>query len=444
MLLPVADLNMPNGPLLTLDLTPRPVPPRSKLYSLKPLGIGTPYVESLIGYAARLAEAHHVRLATLKDLLPGCEPHSCHGSLSGINGSLITAARCREAIESLTCQQVLDCLTMLKWSRILPKRGLFKKHLAWCPNCFEFDHIPYWRLLWALQAVEACPIHRCPLQKVCPYCYMCLPRASGGMRPGFCSLCSRWLGSETYGSETTQLLDNGADVSIADLAGKLLAAANGITCLGEFPVRRALQEAYSLNKSPGGMPMHDVLQIRSTLYYIWRTNRCNPPLSSVLDLCGRLKICPVQLLTTGSFGCMEGWQTTRFVVAVERPRRRQRRFMDVQKVKRHLAFCATGTMMQPPTLAMVAHKMEFHPNVLWRRFPDLCHSIVQRNKAHQKLCTEQKLAAVAGEIKAIVREMHETGVELTRRHVASRMKHPAFLRNTELMEVLKTAFATRR
>ena len=189
--------------------------------------------------------------------------------------------------------------------------------------------------------------------------------------------------------------------------------------------------------------MHDVLKIPSTLYYVWRTTRCNPPLSSVLDLCGRLKVCPVRLLTTGSFGCMDEWQSTRFIAAVERPRRRKRRFMDVQKVRGHLASCASGAMT-PPTLATVAHKMEYHPNVLWRRFPELCHSIVQRHKAHQKLCTEQKLAAVAEEIKTIVRELHETGVELTRRHVASRMKHPAFLRNAKLMEVLKTAFAERR
>ena len=129
MLLPIANLNMPNGPLLTLDLAPRSVPPRSKLYSLEPIGVGTAYVESLIGYVARLAEAHHISVATLKGLLPGCERHSCHASLWFLNGSLITAPRCLETIEFLTGQQNLNCLTMLKWSRILPKKGLFKEPL---------------------------------------------------------------------------------------------------------------------------------------------------------------------------------------------------------------------------------------------------------------------------------------------------------------------------
>ena len=34
------------------------LPERSRLYSLSPVGIGTPQVESLSGYIARLAEAH--------------------------------------------------------------------------------------------------------------------------------------------------------------------------------------------------------------------------------------------------------------------------------------------------------------------------------------------------------------------------------------------------
>ncbi len=36
------------------------IPQHSRLYHLKPIGVGTPYVESLTGYVARLAEAHCV------------------------------------------------------------------------------------------------------------------------------------------------------------------------------------------------------------------------------------------------------------------------------------------------------------------------------------------------------------------------------------------------
>jgi hypothetical protein len=43
------------------DLTGPALPVRSRLYSLQPQGLGTPYCESLSGYITRLAEAHRVR-----------------------------------------------------------------------------------------------------------------------------------------------------------------------------------------------------------------------------------------------------------------------------------------------------------------------------------------------------------------------------------------------
>lgn len=42
------------------DLTLPPIPPRSRLFCLPPVGIGTAAVESLTGYVARLAMTHGV------------------------------------------------------------------------------------------------------------------------------------------------------------------------------------------------------------------------------------------------------------------------------------------------------------------------------------------------------------------------------------------------
>ena len=44
---------------------PAPMPPRSRLYSLEPIGIGTPQTESLTSYISRLAAAHSVRVRDL-------------------------------------------------------------------------------------------------------------------------------------------------------------------------------------------------------------------------------------------------------------------------------------------------------------------------------------------------------------------------------------------
>ena len=52
---------------------PPPLPPRSRLYRLEPIGIGTPWVEGLTSYVMRLAVAHAVSVGDLlgRELFPG-------------------------------------------------------------------------------------------------------------------------------------------------------------------------------------------------------------------------------------------------------------------------------------------------------------------------------------------------------------------------------------
>src|SRR5438132_13245174 len=47
------------------DLAVKPVPARSRLYPLAPIGIGTAFVEGLSGYLMRLAKAHAVSTGSL-------------------------------------------------------------------------------------------------------------------------------------------------------------------------------------------------------------------------------------------------------------------------------------------------------------------------------------------------------------------------------------------
>jgi len=47
------------------DLLPVAIPARSRLHSIEPIGVGTPFVESLTGYMIRLAAAHAVRVSDL-------------------------------------------------------------------------------------------------------------------------------------------------------------------------------------------------------------------------------------------------------------------------------------------------------------------------------------------------------------------------------------------
>jgi len=126
------------------NLTLPPIPERSVLFSLEPVGVGTPWVESLTSYIARLASAHAVFPGVfmnklLEPLVPGRHSHLLHIS-QGTKTNLLNATGLRatfavEFLESLTMRSDLRHLTLLVWSEILCLRGLVRLTKAWCQEC---------------------------------------------------------------------------------------------------------------------------------------------------------------------------------------------------------------------------------------------------------------------------------------------------------------------
>ena len=159
-----------------------PIPSRSILYLLEPVGIGTPLVESLTSYIMRLAEAHCVfpgilmRKVIAPHLLQSVVSKSnpqevgMTGSkfqTSGINGVQEMAARMVQVIETLTLQQSLRSLTLLTWAEVFSPAGLLRSLRAWCPVCLEewraTNQAIYEPLLWTLRAAKVCTRHQCVL-----------------------------------------------------------------------------------------------------------------------------------------------------------------------------------------------------------------------------------------------------------------------------------------
>lgn len=101
------------------DLEKPLIPSRSRLYHLEPIGIGTPFVESLASYIVRLANAHCVSTQTLvtQEILPLLEKHAQSGTRSEktltVNGMSSLAEEWVCALEQLTLNNNLRYLTML-------------------------------------------------------------------------------------------------------------------------------------------------------------------------------------------------------------------------------------------------------------------------------------------------------------------------------------------
>jgi len=192
------------------------IPPRSRLYSLKPMGIGTPFVESLSGYVARLADGHAVSVGDLvgRELSPfASKPllsfglfmrrnragsHGFHARQYTMNGFGITAKNWVEALERATLQTDLRLLTLLPFENVLNRNAMFRRTRAWCPACYEdwlsAGEVVYEPLLWSIALVTMCPRHLRPLEDVCGHCHGGLMPLAVFSRPGYCSRCQVWLG----------------------------------------------------------------------------------------------------------------------------------------------------------------------------------------------------------------------------------------------------------
>ncbi len=126
--------------------TPPIWPPRSYLYHLPPIGVGTPFVESLTGYIARLAFEHCLSPGTLiaREIVPRMTIHKDKGnghSLLGVGHLINMMGVCtrdvRRIVEELTLRQDLEPLTLFRWANVVSDDNLCRTHRAWCPVCYH-------------------------------------------------------------------------------------------------------------------------------------------------------------------------------------------------------------------------------------------------------------------------------------------------------------------
>jgi len=185
------------------------LPPRSRLYHLTPIGIGTAYVESLTSYLVRLAYAYQIgtRTLILQEVFPIIQETrklkqqnlaAWFGSSTGINGMSPLVKDWVQAVEQLTLYNDLSFLTMLPWSNVINRYiSMTRKTRVWCPLCYnewlQTGSVVYDPLIWNIYLVEECPRHHIPLHNQCPHCQqhlLLLPRLS---HPACCPNCKHFL-----------------------------------------------------------------------------------------------------------------------------------------------------------------------------------------------------------------------------------------------------------
>ena len=201
---------------LILHNSPK-IPQRSRLFFLEPIGVGTPYTESLSSYLTRLAQEHCVTpkkliMGEIAPLIMGDRYKSEMLSKNvstlfgnsdakpAINGMRDMTRSLILALESLTLGEDLRYLSCLTWKGIIKERGLFRQHKTWCSQCFQAmrqeNKSLYEPLIWSFKDVNYCSQHHCQLVDRCPHCDSQFKAIGDRAIIGFCSKCRTWLGNQ--------------------------------------------------------------------------------------------------------------------------------------------------------------------------------------------------------------------------------------------------------
>lgn len=297
------------------QLEPPSIPERSRLFPLKPVGMGTHDVECLTGFITRLAIAHCVTTSKLlrREISPlmGIENLSFGAELKSLNGVTSLAFRAVKALETLTKLPKLHSLTMIVWAEVIPYLRLLKPYKAWCPLCYQQwlnnTQEIYEPLIWNLNVVEICPHHYIRLVTDCPHCSKKLYPLAQQQRPGYCSLCHSWLGADTVESIVSPQLKNSDrmwQTYVVENIGSLLAIASELSSvLPDSTIATAMSARISQLNQDELCDLISFIGHNHNVVKSWIQGIRIPQLNTLLKLCyfldisliDFLSICPEQL-----------------------------------------------------------------------------------------------------------------------------------------------------
>lgn len=400
----------------SLELHPPEISECSRLYSLEPIGIGTPDCESLTSYIIRLSQAHCVTVNKL--LHPNILKHFERKDLSdysqliyrllrspqnskSFNGLGLITTKLSQQLKALTLRNDLSFLTMLSWSEVTTYHQLFRGHQAWCPVCYEewqMNKKPlYTPLLWFLHPVKIC-LHHCQyLLEECPHCQKMLPIIVKQMQPGYCSQCGKWLGSSSSIKTCPQSIyeDNIKWHEYVTISiGELIAAAPHLSSL---PTRdrtaQVLNAYFSANNITKGKiaTFTRFIGIDPGNIFVYIYNKRIPRIDKLLQITSALQVSPLKFFTEDINTLIGKLQVNSqpFVKVQDQDNKPKQTKLDKRKIQQVLTE-ALGEEA-PPSLTEVAKRLKCSRHSLKNYCPELHQILKLRHAEYVKTISKYSL-----------------------------------------------------
>lgn len=434
-----------------LDLYQHSIPPRSVLYQLPPIGVGTPNVESLTSYLARLASSHTVtvgalleyEVARLIDKKYGAASLQSISRLRGtVNGTGSMTRDLVRALEQLTMQQDLHLLTMLSFGDIIPSRNLFRDVRSWCPHCYQEWHergdILYEPLLWSLKPVKYCSTHQTALVDKCPNCQQHNPPFSGKSQLGFCSRCHSWLGQVSGNKAYVSQEDTEPELWKIEAVGALLSLdVESRDRLSAVHIPQQLSMLANEATSGNLAALSRRLKIPKNTLWLWWNGEVVPSLESSLRICSHFDITLVQFFT----GKMEKCPSldNRRVPKQQSLTTLPGQPFDLEVARLFLERVLAQEILPPLSVVEVSRRLGCNRRILYKYFPDLCWAIASVYKNYLQQSCEENLASCCHQVQQIVAQLYREGQYPSESQVAQLMDKPNFLRYEKVRSVLRAA-----
>lgn len=422
------------------------IPTRSRLFPLEPVGIGTPYVESLTSYLARLAESHTVLVGDLvgreiKTVIPKTYKSKdlfCTRHPSGTANSTGTVARhLLLALEKLTLRQDLEHLTLLKWSQVFSQRNLIHPVKRWCPACYqkqyEENHPIYEHLLWFLKVVDVCPFHKVYLQNICPHCHQQLFSLSRNSRPGHCSNCEQWLGLNNS-NKVAPLNERDWSFWVASNVGETLAATSSISkALPRERVSSSFQMCIEQMTEGNIAAFARLIKFPKNQVWEWGNGKVIPQLDALLKISSMTGLSLLNFLTKDDF-------KTNYSYGTQLTKRRKMS-RGKQKFSYPLAEASLKEFLSSPTeapisMSAVAKQLGYHRRTLTNNFPELCKEISANYLEHKKNQRILRINECCAEVEQAVMKLNSEGVYPSEANVSKLLSKPGNLREKEVRDAL--------
>ncbi|WP_172797674.1 helix-turn-helix domain-containing protein [Cytobacillus solani] len=416
---------------------------RSFLYNITPEKLGTPFVESLNSYIARIAEMHCVSVGDLfsKIIIPILNKNYLNNiakkggdgfykSTSSVNGIGLLAEEFVEIFSFLTSRQDIRETTLLSWSSIFTTRGLSKKKRHWCPCCYreqlENNQIVYDQLVWSIQPYNYCLIHNIELMNICPKCNSEMFFLERKSRPGYCSKCSDWLGIETnyiYSDcSKKEFIIGNMLINTPEYIKKT--GENGIPKALTYYVEQYFEGSISLAAEEIGIP--------KTTLWGWIKGKSLPPLGSLIEICIYLNLSICEFLDMTELPLFDrGFLKCRGEVkSVPLTRKKDH---SVIKQKIHMII----KQNVPMSLTKLAIIVGCDRRLLSKQYPVECEIIKQNYLKFVREKKKQRYTLIKNKVEVAITCLIKDDMYPSRRQVESLLEHKYLIKEKEVAIIWK-------